>query len=186
VSSRDPLAHAWWLAGRSAGVVAFMLLTASVVIGIAMALRVLPPRLRPALRAGHERIALAALAGVAAHGLLLLGDPWLHPGVSGLLVPFAMAYRPLWTGLGVCAGYLAAALSLTYYARKRLGARRWRKAHRLIPIAWVLAAAHVLGSGTDAGQTWLLAPLLVAIGLVAAMLAYRATGGRRAPRPVSV
>jgi sulfoxide reductase heme-binding subunit YedZ len=167
-------------------VVAFLLLTLSVVIGLAMALRLLPPRARPAVRAGHERIAIAALAGIAAHGLLLLGDPWLDPGVSGLLVPFAMPYRPLWTGLGVCAGYIAAALSLTYYARRRVGARRWRRAHRLIPIAWALATAHVLGSGTDAGQGWLLVPLAGAIVVIALMLSYRAVGGRRAPRPLSV
>src|SRR5207302_6153500 len=147
VSARGPLAHAWWLAGRSAGVVAFLLLTISVVAGLAMALRVVPPRGRPALRAGHERIALAALAAVGAHGLLLLGDPWLKLGLDGLLVPFVAGYRAFWTGLGVCAGYVAAALALSYYARRRVGARRWRKAHRLIPIAWGLAAVHVLGSG---------------------------------------
>jgi methionine sulfoxide reductase heme-binding subunit len=184
-SSHDPLAHAWWLASRSAGVVAFLLLTLSVVLGLAMALRVAPNRLRPALRAGHERIALTALAAVAAHGLLLLGDPWLHPGLTGLIVPFTMAYRPLWTGLGVCAGYLAAALSLSYYVRRRVGPRRWRNAHRLIPAAWAIAAAHVLGSGTDAGQAWLLVPLGLGIGAVALMLAYRLARPARRPRPLA-
>ena len=178
MSARDPLAHAWWLAGRSAGVVAFLLLTISVVAGLAMALRVVPPRGRPALRAGHERIALAALAAVGAHGLLLLGDPWLKLGLDGLLVPFVAGYRAFWTGLGVCAGYVAAALALSYYARRRVGARRWRKAHRLIPIAWGLAAVHVLGSGTDAGQAWLRVPLVAAIGLIAAMLGFRMVSRR--------
>jgi sulfoxide reductase heme-binding subunit YedZ len=164
-------------------VVAFLLLTVSVLLGLAMALRLLPRRALPAIRTAHERIALAALAGVAAHGLLLLPDQWLHAGVAGVLVPFTIGYRPLWTGLGICAGYLAAALSLTYYARSRLGARRWRKAHRLIPIAWALATVHVLGAGTDAGQAWLRVPLFAAIAAVAAMLAYRAFGGRIARQP---
>jgi sulfoxide reductase heme-binding subunit YedZ len=185
MSSHDPLQHAWWLAGRSAGVVAFLLLTASVVIGLAMALRLLPRRAAPVLRAAHERIALAALAGVAAHGLLLLGDPWLHLGLDGLLVPFASAYRPLWTGLGLCAGYIAAGLGLTYYARRRLGPRRWRNAHRLIPIAWALAAVHVIGAGTDTGQTWLRVPLALSIGLVLAMLAYRMARPSLARRPAT-
>ena len=55
--------------------------------------------------------------------------PWLASrcaGIGGLLVPFTMGYRPVWTGLGVLGGYLAVALSLTYYARRRLGNRRWR------------------------------------------------------------
>jgi sulfoxide reductase heme-binding subunit YedZ len=183
--STNPVDHAWWLASRSAGVVAFLLLTASVLIGLAMALRVAPPRMRPALRAGHERIALAALGGIAAHGLLLLGDPWLHPGLAGILVPFALPYRGVWTGLGVAAGYLAAGLSLSYYARARLGARRWRKAHRFIPVAWAMSVAHVLGSGSDAGAAWLLAPTLLAAAAVVAMLAYRLARPRRIPRPAS-
>jgi hypothetical protein len=48
-------------------------------------------------------------------------------------LPVASSYRPFWTGLGVLAAYLAMALSLTYYVRGRVGARRWRRAHRLIP-----------------------------------------------------
>ena len=37
-----------------------------------------------------------------------------------------MEYRRLWTGLGIVAGYLAAALGLSFYARKRIGTKRWR------------------------------------------------------------
>jgi methionine sulfoxide reductase heme-binding subunit len=166
-------------------VVAFLLLTASVLIGLSMALRIAPRRQTAAIRAGHERIALAALAAIAAHGLLLLGDPWLHPGLVGLIVPFAMGYRTVWTGLGVCAGYLAATLSLSYYARARLGARRWRRAHRFIPIAWALSVAHVIGSGTDGGETWLLAPTVLAAATVVLMLGYRLGRPRRVTRPLS-
>ena len=64
------------------------------------------------------------------HGITLLGDPWLNPGVGGIAVPFSMGFRPLFTGLGVVAGYLAALLGLSFYFRRRIGARLWRKAHR--------------------------------------------------------
>ena len=50
-----------------------------------------------------------------------------------------MAYRPLWTGLGIIGGYLAALLGLSFYARRRIGARLWRKAHRLTVVVYVLA-----------------------------------------------
>ena len=106
----NALDHGWWLASRSAGVVAYLLLSASVVLGLAMALRLAPPRSTAVLRTAHERIALIALGAVAAHGLLLLGDSFLRPGLSGILVPFAMDYRPVWTGIGILAGYLAAGL----------------------------------------------------------------------------
>ena len=173
------LDHGWWLASRSAGVVAYLLLSASVVLGLAMALRLAPPRSAAVLRTAHERIALIALGAVAAHGLLLLGDGFLRPGLGGILVPFAMDYRPLWTGIGILAGYLAAGLSLTYYARRRLGARRWRAAHRLIPVAWAMAAVHVIGAGSDAGSLWLQVPLALTMALVLTLVGQRALGALR-------
>jgi sulfoxide reductase heme-binding subunit YedZ len=179
MTSHDPLDYGWWLASRSAGIVAYLLLSAAVLAGLAMALRLGPPKLRRSLRAMHEQLALLALGATAAHGLLLLADPWLKPGLAGLLVPFASSYRPVWTGLGVLAAYLAAALSLTYYVRGRLGARRWRRAHRLIPIAWALAAVHVVGAGTDAVSLWLQVPVALTAALVLALLGERVLGTRR-------
>ena len=44
-------------------------------------------------------------------------------------MPFAMGYRPIVTGIGIIAGYLAALLGLSFYARRRIGARLWRRAH---------------------------------------------------------
>jgi sulfoxide reductase heme-binding subunit YedZ len=194
VSFAQTLDHAWWLASRSAGVVAYLLLSASVVLGLAMALNLFPPRASARVRAFHERIALVALGALAAHGLLLLGDGFLHPGVGGIVVPFAMSYRPVWTGIGILAGYLTAGLSLTYYARRRLGARRWRAAHRLIPIAWAMAVVHVIGAGSDAGSLWLQVPLALTMAAVITLLGHRLLGGlpargarppRRAPVPAA-
>jgi sulfoxide reductase heme-binding subunit YedZ len=183
---RDVLGHAWWLASRSAGVVAWLLLSLVVVMGLVMATGLAPVRVRGALRRSHERVALLALGTTAAHGALLLGDSYLRPGLSGVLVPFASGYRPVWTGVGVLAAYLAAALSLTYYARRRLGARRWRTAHRLIPVAWAMAAVHVIGAGSDAGSLWLQVPLALSLALVIALLGQRiamSAGRRRVERP---
>jgi methionine sulfoxide reductase heme-binding subunit len=178
VSLAQTLDHGWWLASRSAGVVAYLLLSASVVLGLAMALRLAPPRLAPTVRVVHERIALVALGAVAAHGLLLLGDGFLRPRLTDVLIPFAIGYRPAWTGIGILAGYLAAGLSLTYYARRRIGARRWRAAHRLIPVAWAMAAVHVLGAGTDAGSLWLQVPLALTMSAVLTLLGHRVLAGR--------
>jgi sulfoxide reductase heme-binding subunit YedZ len=66
-----------------------------------------------------------------------------------------------------------AVLSLTYYLRRRIGARRWRLAHRFIPIAWALAAVHVIGAGTDAVSLWLDIPVALTIALTLALLAER-------------
>jgi len=150
MSHAAPANYIWWLMSRSAGMVALLLVTGSVLLGLAMAARVIPARRkRDAVRL-HEHLALMGLVAISAHGLLLLGDAWLHPGLKGIALPFSMAYRPLWTGLGILGGYLAAALGLSFYARKRIGVRLWRRLHRFTVVVYALGLAHTLGAGTDA------------------------------------
>lgn len=157
----QPLDHAWWIASRSAGVVALLAITASVILGLLMANGL--PRRRGATRvmvALHESTALAGLVALAVHGLTLLGDPWMNATLWNISVPFTIGYRPLWTSLGIIGGWLAIALGLSFYARRRIGTKRWRSVHRATVLAWALALAHTLGSGTDAQEPWLQATML--------------------------
>ncbi len=177
----DPLTHGWWLASRSAGIVAMLLVTVAVIAGLLLGGRMTRrPGMARVVMAVHQQAALAGLVAIAVHGLTLIADPWLRPGIAGVVVPFAMPYRPLWTGLGIVAAELAMLLGLSFYARRRIGPRRWRIAHRMTPIAYALSVAHVLGAGTDAGSVWLRGPLLGSVGVVAALLVAR-VAGRRAP-----
>jgi sulfoxide reductase heme-binding subunit YedZ len=176
----DPSQYGWWLASRASGVVALALITASVAIGLAMAGKVLRrPGIGRKLRAVHEHAALAGLVAIAVHGITLLGDRWLHPGVGGILVPFSMSYRPVFTGLGILGGYLAALLGLTFYLRRRIGPRLWRKAHRATVVVYLLAVVHVIGAGTDAGSSWLLGFMVVTAVPIAALFVRRVVPRRR-------
>ncbi|HEY5144041.1 MAG TPA: hypothetical protein VII98_11115 [Solirubrobacteraceae bacterium] len=158
----NPLDYGWWLASRSAGVVALTAISISVIIGLLMA-NGLPrkPGMKRKLLAVHESTALAGLVAITVHGLTLLGDAFMHPTLSNIAIPFTLSYRPGFTGLGVIAGYLAAFLGLTFYARKRIGAKLWRKMHRATIVVWVLGVIHTLGAGTDASQVWLQGIMLV-------------------------
>ena len=175
--------HIWWLASRASGLVALGLITASVVLGLIMSGRIMrkPGRARTMV-ALHEQLALAGLFAIAVHGITLLGDAFLHPGLTGITIPGAIDYRPLWVGLGIGAGYLAAALGLSFYARKSIGPRLWRKAHRLTIVVYALSVAHVLGAGTDASTPWLRAWLLLTGPVVAVLLAIRMTEPMRRKR----
>ncbi len=184
--------HVWWLASRASGLVALGLITASVVLGLLMSAKVMrkPGRARTMV-ALHEQLALGGLLAIAIHGITLLGDAFLNPGLKGILLPGAIDYRPLWVGLGIGSGYLAAALGLSFYARKSIGPRLWRKAHRATIVVYGLAVAHTLGAGTDASTPWLRAWLYVTAPLVAGLLVVRMTepwrrrrrAAARPPRP---
>lgn len=171
--------HGWWIASRASGLVALVLVTISVTIGLLMAGKVMRrPGLSKKLMAVHEHTALAGLIAIAVHGISLLGDPWLNPGVAGVAVPFAIGFKPLFTGLGIIAGYLAGLLGLSYYFRKRIGAKRWRKAHRATVVVYLLGLVHAIGAGTDASAPWFRWWLLVTTPIVASLFAYRVVAGR--------
>jgi sulfoxide reductase heme-binding subunit YedZ len=129
-----------------------------------------------ALRRFHEGAAIVTVGLIAAHGGLLLFDSYLRPGLLGITVPFAMSYRPVATGLGIIGGWLTAMFAVSFYLRRRIGARLWRKMHRFTPIAYVLALFHVLAAGTDAASPWMLATLTGLTLPVAFALSYRLLG----------
>jgi sulfoxide reductase heme-binding subunit YedZ len=182
----DPFNYTFWLASRAAGIVGFIALGVVAVLGLVSALKLVTPATAARLRPWHERLALTGLGCTAAHGLLLLGDTYLRPGLAGILIPFEMGYRPLWTGLGIIAAYALAAFGLSFYQRRRIGARRWRSAHRFASIAFVLGGIHALMAGTDARSPLLLAIILGFGAVVGGLVAARALGLRaRAKRPPS-
>jgi methionine sulfoxide reductase heme-binding subunit len=182
--TRDPMDYGWWLASRASGLVALALITLSVGVGLAMAGRALQrPGLAKRLMALHEHAALGGLIAIAVHGLTLLGDAWLHPGPVGITVPFTMDYKPVFTGLGIVGGYLAAALGLSFYARRRIGAKLWRKLHRATILVYALAVVHTLGAGTDASEPWLRVAVAVTGAPIVYLLVVRMLPAPRAQRP---
>ena len=182
--TRDPMDYGWWLASRASGLVALALITLSVGVGLAMAGRALQrPGLARRLMALHEHAALAGLVAIAVHGLTLLGDSWLHPGPVGIAVPFTMDYEPAFTGLGIVGGYLAAALGLSFFARRRIGAKRWRTLHRATILVYLLAVVHTLGAGTDASEPWLRIAMALTGAPVVYLLVVRMLPAPQRPRP---
>jgi methionine sulfoxide reductase heme-binding subunit len=164
--------HLFWITSRAAGGAAMILASAAVAVGLMIGSR-RPNADRRDLRAIHEALSLTTLAMVLLHGVSLLGDSYLNPGPVGIAVPFVGAYRPLWTGLGIIAGYGLAALGLSYYARERIGAARWRRVHKLTAVFWLLAIVHTIGAGSDAAEIWFLAASGLFVVPAAALLALR-------------
>lgn len=184
MSATAVTAHIFWILSRAGGAAALLLSSMSVGVGVTLAGNLLKGH-KPDLRLTHEALSLATIVALALHGLALLGDGYLRLSVVDIAVPFASGYRQPWMGLGIIAGWLFVVLGLSYYVRGRIGQRRWKTLHRLSAVAWVLGIGHSLGTGTDAGQRWFLAALVVVAVPATALGTARVLKGRRLGLPAS-
>ena len=180
----DPTRQLFWFASRALGIVAIVMLGSSVALGLTMSGRLMRQRgINAKLRRFHEASTLVTLGLIVAHGGLLLFDTYLRPGLAGITLPFATSYRPVFTGLGIIAGWLAAILGLSFYARRRIGARTWRKLHRLTILAYLLALAHVVGAGTNGTNPWMIGLLTALTAPIVFAFTYRILPGTPARGP---
>ena len=146
-----------WYATRAAGLVAMLLLTASLLLGLLTAGRFASPAWPRFLTQGlHRNISLLALAFLAVHVGTTIIDTYTSIALTAAFVPFSSPYHTFWLGLGAIAADLMLALLATSLVRHRLGYRAWRLTHWLGYACWPAALAHGAGIGTDRRTTWVL------------------------------
>jgi methionine sulfoxide reductase heme-binding subunit len=170
-------------ASAIAGVVSLLLLTASVVVGIAVSGRRRLPWLAVygSMRL-HQNLSLLAIAFLILHIIGAVAMPLGGVGLIGALVPFAARGDRLWIGLGAVAFYLTVALTVTSLLRRRIGRRPWRAVHWLAYACWPAALAHSVETGTGMHSGRLLDLAIVCIAAVVAATAWRLAGGPRGAR----
>jgi sulfoxide reductase heme-binding subunit YedZ len=170
-----------WYAARAAGIVAYLLLSGVVLLGLTMAgkrtLRLWP---QFAIEDVHTFGGLLVGAFISIHIVAIAIDSWLPFSIPSLLIPLLSRYRPIWVGLGIAAAELLLALAVTNHYRRRLPERFWRRAHYLNFAVWGAATIHGIGSGTDRSSPWFLALYALAVSAVGAAIAWRLLR-RRAP-----
>jgi sulfoxide reductase heme-binding subunit YedZ len=160
----------YWYLARATGVVALLLLTASVVLGILGPLRVTVGRRWPrfALDLLHRDVSLLVIVLLVVHIVTSVLDGFAPIAWLDSVIPFGSSYRPLWMGLGALSFDLLIALVVTSLLRVRLGYRWWRSIHWLAYVSWPVAVLHGLGTGSDVKSWW---SLLVTVACLAAVLA---------------
>ena len=85
-----------WYTTRATGVVALVLLTATVAMGIAGTARLQTRAVPGVVRAGlHRNLSLLAVAFVAVHVITTVLDPFAGIGFTSAVIPFSSDYRPL-------------------------------------------------------------------------------------------
>ena len=164
----------WWYSARAGGLVAWALLSASVLWGLVLSARLHPPRVRPAWTLDLHRY-LGGLASifVALHVGSIILDSYTHFGLGDVLVPFAAAWHPVAVAWGIVGLYLLLAVELTSLARRSLSRRLWRRVHMLAFPLWAMATIHFATAGTDGTTALARAAIIAATGGVCALTAVR-------------
>jgi predicted ferric reductase len=168
------LSHLFWYTARAGGIVAWALLSASVIWGLWLSGRVRPFGVRPAwILDLHRFLGGLATIFVGVHVLAILADSYTNFGPTDVLVPFASSWHPLAVAWGVVAMYVLLAVELTSLARDHLPHRVWRRIHMAALPIFVLSTIHYLSAGTDASNRISLAAIGVVCGTIAVLFSRR-------------
>jgi sulfoxide reductase heme-binding subunit YedZ len=147
-----------WFATRATGLIALLLLTGTVVLGIVTSVRFASPAWpRFVTVALHRSLSLLTITFTGLHVLTTITDPFASISVISAVVPFTSGYRRIWLGLGAVAFDLLLAVLVTSLLRTRIGPRGWRAVHWAGYACWPVALVHGLGTGTDGAARWVLA-----------------------------
>lgn len=169
---------AFWYLTRGSGIVALVLLTAVIVLGVTASLGWTSQRWpRFFSQALHRDLSLFCLALIAVHVLTTVVDGFAPIGFLDAVVPFRSPYRPIWLGLGALAFDLFVVLGVTSALRQRIGYRTWKLIHWLAYLCWPVAVLHGLGTGTDARVGPVLALDALCVASVVGAVAWRLAAG---------
>ena len=173
----------WWYVTRATGIVAWVALVASVVLGVLLATRVLKPLDRPAwLLAMHRWLAAIAVTCTGLHLVALVADGYVHFGWAELLVPGASSWRTTAVALGVVAFWLLAAVQISSMLMRRLPKRFWRGIHYgSYGVVWLVSLHAGLAGSDVTNRVYQFVALLLTITAVTAAVV-RVLTPRRAGR----
>jgi predicted ferric reductase len=140
----------WWYVTRASGIIAYLLLWLSMVLGLGVTSKFFDHLLdRVFTYDFHQFISLLSIAFIVLHVVVLLLDRYLPYSVWQILVPFISPYRPFWVGVGVIAFYFTLLVTVTFYLRKQIGMGAFRLIHFLSLVGYLGATLHGLYAGTD-------------------------------------
>lgn len=165
-----------WYLTRGTGVVALVLLTLTVALGVANRQRLTTKRVpRFVVDAVHRNASLLAVSFLFVHIATTLLDNYVNVNLVNVVLPFTASYKPLWLGLGAIAFDMLIAVALTSMLRRRIGYRVWRTTHWLAYVSWPVALVHGIGIGSDRGSQWMLALTGACVLIVGTAVASRLT-----------
>ncbi len=175
---------ALWYTSRATGVVALVLLTAVLLLGLLVTRQGRLPGLpRFAVTGLHRNLSLIAVVFVALHVLTAVADSYVNIPLTAAIVPLVSPYERLWLSLGAVSLDIMIAVIVTSLLRRHLSRRLWRGVHLLAYVSWQVAWLHSIFSSPDMrhGELLLLA-VACALAVVIAAGWRLAAAARDLPR----
>lgn len=173
----------WWYLTRASAIVAWVLMTLTVVWGILLKTRILRGADNPEwLTVTHRYISGLALAMIATHMATLILDEWVSFTVADVLVPFSNEFKPWPVALGIFAFWLVILVQVTALGARWLPDWLWKGIHLSSYASIALVALHSGLVGTDVGKPWYtVLSLILIITLTLAALLRLIIAGRAKP-----
>jgi methionine sulfoxide reductase heme-binding subunit len=159
-----------WYMIRATGLVAYLLLYLSVIIGLYSQVQKKRKQKVTASLFLHESLSNWALYLVAGHVGFLLIDSYISLQWFEVLIPFNTDYKPLPMALGALSLYFLIMTIITSKVRKKIGYQKWRKLHALNPVLYIFVTIHGLFIGTDIQAAVLAAVNILPIIIIGGML----------------
>lgn len=145
----DPRTY-WWIS-RSTGIIAWAVLTLSVIWGLALTTRLLGKFPKPAWMLDlHRHFASLASILVVVHVVSLMLDGYARFSLGDILIPMHTQWKPGPVAWGIVSLYVLIAVQGTSLGKRHLPLKVWRMLHFLSYPLWALATAHFITAGTDA------------------------------------
>lgn len=141
-----------WQIIRYTGVVAYLLLTLGMCLGIVYTF----PNWRGKIKANiYKWHTVGTISGTAIgllHGMTTVIDTYMPFSWKEVLVPFAAQQHPVGYGLGTIAAYGALFVILTTDLRNKIGKKIWLTLHMFSYPVFVLSLLHGLFTGSDSAR----------------------------------
>lgn len=180
-----------WYVSRSAGMVAWGLVTASIAWGLVLSSKTVRRRGAPAWFLDlHRFLATMSIVLVLIHVVALLFDDYAKIVVREIALPFASpsraGYRPAPIAWGIVGAYVLVALQITSWLMHRIPRRVWHAIHLGSFLLFTVATVHGFQIGTDRRNVLVEWVAISGFVLVASMITVRLRslrGARHRKRP---
>ena len=173
-----------WYASRGTGVVALLLLTAVMLLGLMVTRQGRLPGLpRFAVSGLHRNLSLLAAVFVVLHVLTAVLDGYVSIPITAAVVPLASSYERFWLGLGAVSLDLMLAAVVTSLLRRHLSRRAWRAVHLLAYLSWPVAWVHsAFSSGDLQSGPLLILAIFCAVAVIGGAIWRLVAANRDVPR----